>query len=130
MGLGIGLSSSSYDNKSESIINVTVVAPPVAPVAKRHPLNPNPKNCVIKGTVSFNDFVLMVVVYPNCTNYEGRKLLVFKGCTTKQLKDQYESSAGIDPHFSDNKEFISPIARFEPSDEGYIMALKFMKIKT
>jgi len=34
----------------------------------------------------------------------------------------------IDPHFSKDGKFISPYARFEPTSEGWIMALKFCKL--
>jgi hypothetical protein len=34
----------------------------------------------------------------------------------------------IDPHFSDNKNFYSPIARFVPTDDGWRMAEAFCEV--
>ncbi|MHA1828612.1 MAG: hypothetical protein ACTSX6_08190 [Candidatus Heimdallarchaeaceae archaeon] len=34
----------------------------------------------------------------------------------------------IDPHFSENKSFYSPIARFISTNEGWNMAIDFCKI--
>ena len=50
------------------------------------------------------------------------KILVFKSTVRKILQQKL-----IDPHFSDNKNFISPIARFEPTKEGWNMACELVK---
>ena len=83
--------------------------------------NPNPKRCTIIQVQKINDFLLMMVNYPNCTNYEGNKILVFEGVEQDKVVCQ-KILHGIDPHFSDNKSFISPVARFEPSKRGWNMA--------
>ena len=56
--------------------------------------------------------------YPDCHNYEGNKILVFLDTTREELEKQ----KAIDPHFSDNPDFISPVARFEPTVRGLVMA--------
>ena len=82
--------------------------PPVPP-------NPDPSNYKILRGWSYDEAYLVIELqYPDCTNYEGRKILVFKA-SLKSLLAQKK----IDPHFSENKDFISPIARFEPTDEGW-----------
>ena len=42
---------------------------------------------------------------------------------TKEELIKQGKDVGIDPHFSDNKKYHSPIARFEPTDRGWEMAL-------
>lgn len=71
----------------------------------------------------FNDkYLLIKIVYPDCNNYEGIKILLFENCTLQDLLQQRL----IDPHFSDNKSLHSPIARFEPILKGWFIALKFI----
>jgi len=53
------------------------------------------------------------VRYHNAKNYEGIKILVYKG----------EAPAKLDPHFCESHQ--SPIARFEPTKNGWNMALAF-----
>lgn len=68
-------------------------------------------------------YTIVKLHYPSCTNYEGVKILVYKNVTIKELVKLEH----IDPHFSDSKEFYSPIARFEPTDEGWRNAVSFCK---
>jgi len=53
------------------------------------------------------------VKYWNATNYEGVKILVYQGALPARL----------DPHFCDKHK--SPIARFEPTERGWMMAAAF-----
>jgi len=39
-----------------------------------------------------------------------------------------EKQGAIDPHFSDNHKYISPIARFVPTEEGLAMAKKLCEV--
>lgn len=55
--------------------------------------------------------------YPNCTNYEGNKILV------TSFYPGHKSS--LDPHFCPNSGII---ARFEPTDEGFENALNFAEL--
>jgi len=81
--------------------------------------NPNPENYEIIWSQVFYSYLILIIKYPDCINYEGKKILVFdKNITLEQLEKQGK----IDPHFSNNKNFISPIARFEPTQRGLIMA--------
>lgn len=85
--------------------------------------NPDPKKFSIKREYRKGDFLILKVNYHDCTNYEGNKILVFKGCTIVDLAQQ----GAIDPHFSDNERFISPVARFKPDEEGWRMAEFFVE---
>lgn len=86
--------------------------------------NPDPTKYKIILHKEQNGFLLVLINYPNCTNYEGNKILLYKGVTYNQLVSQKV----IDPHFSENKRFKSPIARFEPTDYGWELGLKLMNI--
>ena len=86
--------------------------------------NPDPSNWIINDYWDDGDYLLVDITYPDCTNYEGRKHLLYKGVTLKKLKAQKL----IDPHFSESKKYYSPIARFEPTMKGWGMAMKFMEM--
>jgi hypothetical protein len=100
MGLGgMIVSSSSYDNESESLPN------------------PDPSNFSILRSKEVGDCLVIEIKYHDCTNYEGKKIMVYK-CTLDELMNQKL----VDPHFSENKEFKSPFARFEPTKDGWSIA--------
>ena len=86
-------------------------------------VNPNPRNYVILRSLELNGHLLVTVKYPDCINFEGHKILLFQDLTLDQLKLQKI----IDPHFSDNKKFHSPFARFEPTTWGWTVAETVMK---
>lgn len=101
-------SNSSYDS------------PPCEKVIEKSPNypNPNPNNYEIIRFYEYNNNLLVEIKYLDCTNYEGRKILYYENCTLADLIKQ----KSIDPHFSENKKYHSPIARFEPTVNGWIMA--------
>lgn len=82
--------------------------------------NPDPRNYEIVASQKIGEFLIVQVFYPDCTNYEGRKTLMFEGVTIDELVNQ----GSIDPHFAENKDFHSPVARFEPTPKGWEMAQK------
>ena len=85
---------------------------------------PNPANFDILKKWAMNDvknpdhWLVLKIRYHGCTNYEGLKILVFRGVTLEKLMQQRL----IDPHFSNKKSWISPVARFEPTNMGWDMA--------
>ena len=79
-------------------------------------LNPNPKNFKVTCTLCYGEYLLIEVLYPDCKNYEGKKLILYKGIKLEDLLAQ----GRIDPHFVEDK--FSPIARFKPDMEGLKMA--------
>lgn len=102
MGLSIGFSRSSYDCPA-----------PAKPLP-----NPNPMNYSILKHEQIGRFLLLKVRYHDCTNYEGEKILLFENCTFPQIQKQKK----IDPHFSENKNYHSPVVRFAPTERGEFMA--------
>ena len=83
--------------------------------------NPKPDNyTIIRYEHRFYKkikYLIVEILYHDCTNYEGRKLMVFKCSLQELLSQKY-----IDPHFCDDESVISPIARFEPTSRGWYMA--------
>lgn len=109
MGLYFGRSKSSkssYDNSSNTISSN---------------FNPDPFKYKIIKYSNINEYLIVMIRYDDCVNYEGIKILVYKDVDLIKLINQKH----IDPHFSDSKKFHSPIARFVPTEEGYQMAIKF-----
>ena len=73
--------------------------------------NPNPKRFVIEDIYTYTRCHVLVVKYPDCTNFEGKKILLVKG--EFRLKDE------LDPHFCEDNNII---ARFRPTDMGLKLA--------
>lgn len=86
-------------------------------------INPDPDNYKVVEAYEKNGFIVLKINYPNCTNYEGLKILVFHGITMIDLINQRK----IDPHFFESKQYASPIVRFEPTVRGWEMALRFIE---
>lgn len=83
--------------------------------------NPNPKKFKILKQIPYEGYFILEVQYPDCTNYEGRKIMVFDKFDIADAEQN-----GLDPHFCDSKH-QSPIARFEPTEEGLLNAYLFIK---
>lgn len=107
-------SSCKCNSNKNTIIETTKVTFP----------NPNPNNYKIEKLILHLDkgYVLVLINYPDCTNFEGNKILVYKNVDPSTIIN----AKFLDPHFCNNDEHPSPIARFIPTDEGWEMALKFI----
>jgi translation elongation factor EF-4 len=115
MGLGFGMSSCRCSTPQPQIIERIVEK-----IVEKFP-NPNPKNFKILQITQVGKNVLLVVQYPDCTNYEGKKVMVYRNVKASEIKKMNF----LDPHFCDNH--ISPFARFEPTEEGIDEAYNFAK---
>lgn len=113
MGLNFVCSSDSYPSDKYAYKEVPIDALP----------NPNPSNYKIIDTLTVGNFLIVEIVYPDCKNYEGKKILVYEGVTWQQLRSQKL----IDPHFSNKPGYFSPIARFEPTKRGFVLAERFAR---
>lgn len=88
--------------------------------------NPDPRNWKIIKSEEIGTHLIVMMQYPDCTNYEGKKILMFENVSMAGLMGQKL----IDPHFfpnNNNFKFKSPIARFEPTDRGWEMAKKLAR---
>lgn len=83
-------------------------------------MNPNPKNFKIEALVEIEN-TYVEVFYPDAKNYEGRKIMVYKGKVAEQIMKATE----LDPHFQ--PEGLTPIARFAPTLEGKYLAMQLTK---
>lgn len=96
-----------------SMISKRCLSSPYA--AASPPSNPDPANFVIYNEQlvesNNNNFLVLSVKYPDCTNFEGNKILVYIGYRTS-FELLSNSEGKLDPHFSN--ESTSPIARFSP----------------
>jgi hypothetical protein len=88
---------------------------------KTCPGNPNPAMFKLVRTVEVKNCTVALLQYVGCTNYEGSKIVVWKGVSAKWLKEQ----TVIDPHFTEDGAII---ARFVPTDEGWEMAKMFAMV--
>jgi len=79
--------------------------------------DPNPSNWSLIKRVDYNNAHVVKVQYHDCTNYEGMKIMVYKG--------HYNPIKHRDPHFAETLD--APIARFEPTDEGWNNACTFAR---
>lgn len=96
---------------SKSVADIKSSSPPRLP-------NPVPTNFRVMRTHELGKSFAIEVRYPDCTNYEGRKIMVYHNTKLKKLLAQ----GSLDPHFCGSKNYISPIARFRPTDLGWELA--------
>lgn len=82
---------------------------------------PNPTSFEIILSKGFSKSCVLVVRYFGCTNFEGKKVLVFKS-PLKEIEDMAKN--GLDPHFFEDS---SMVARFVPNVEGIDMAYDLAK---
>lgn len=86
--------------------------------------NPDPSKYRILYSYQLPTFFAVTIEYEGCTNTEGKKILVFKG----KYEDLIAQKV-IDPHFSFKKTYMSPIARFTPTEEGWSDAMEYCNRK-
>lgn len=79
-----------------------------------NPSAPSPTNWVILDTYKRKNAYVLKLHYPDCTNFEGIKIVVYPG--------KFKSLDERDPHFSEEEN--SPIARFRPTELGWKLACK------
>jgi len=79
---------------------------------------PNPEEFRVMRTEGYGGkSVVLEVYYPQCNNYEGRKILVFK--THRHIKE-FAHGKTLDPHFNEHDPAL--VARFQPTELGWAMA--------
>lgn len=116
MGISpFGHSKSSFDSYGSN--NNTVIKEKIVKVKAP---NPDPEKFTLLSSEVINGYLALEIKYDGCTNFEGHKLLLFdRNVNLKNILLQNNNK--IDPNFSNNQAFISPIARFVPNDNGWRM---------
>ncbi|MBD99750.1 MAG: hypothetical protein CMO34_07915 [Verrucomicrobia bacterium] len=79
---------------------------------------PNPDNFEVLREKQYGSVWFSIIRYPNCTNYEGKKVLITK------IRPSYMKT--LDPHFNEDGNII---ARFRPTEEGIRDGIDFAKMK-
>jgi len=87
--------------------------------------NPNPERFKILQNENIGKYTILLIYYPDCTNYEGKKILVFENLNNEDLSLRKV----IDPHFCTDG-CSGLIARFIPTDNGFNMARKLCNLLT
>jgi hypothetical protein len=108
----MGLSPFSSHHEEKEYITIGGLIPKAG--------NPNPKNFQVLRFREIGRVAVLEVRYPDCSNYEGRKILVMDNMPRMNLKD----IRFLDPHFYSRSNLI---ARFVPTEMGWDMAVKFAK---
>ena len=71
--------------------------------------NPDPKRWKLLALDTFPNAYVMLVQYLDCTNFEGKKIMLYEG--------KYAEMVHRDPHFALGTS--GPVARFRPDDTGW-----------
>ena len=87
--------------------------------------NPRPTNFRIEESFDQGSACVLHVVYPDCTTYEGSKILVFRDPLATVLQ-RVEELGYLDPHFLEEDETL--VARFRPTEEGQALAIAFCEL--
>lgn len=82
--------------------------------------NPNPLRFEILETFEVNGYLVVKINYPDCTNFEGDKILVFVNTNLAELMLQ----ESLDPHFTSESNLV---ARFIPTQKGWAAAVEFAR---
>lgn len=80
--------------------------------------NPDPSRWTLIREYQAHAAYVVELVYHDCTNFEGRKIMVFRGKFVLTWSD-----GAVDPHFHDSD--LSPLARFIPTEQGWNWACAF-----
>ena len=117
--MGIGIFGSSFSRLESSSSRTACGSGGGSPL----PGDPIPTNFKFLKTHEAGKYTVTEILYPDASNYEGRKIAIYK-CDIKTL----HKAIRLDPHFNEKTGKLVPIARFEPTEQGWNMALKLMEI--
>lgn len=78
--------------------------------------NPDPSRWQLTWVKEYKGAYVLKVRYLDCTNFEGEKIMVFRGKFDIEMMGK-----PLDPHFTESPS--SPVARFKPDGEGMKLAL-------
>lgn len=81
--------------------------------------DPNPTRFIIKYLEPHGDFLIAIVEYPDCLNYEGKKIIVFQGL----IEEEINKLKWLDPHFTEDSKIV---ARLVPTVQGLKLARKMV----
>lgn len=71
--------------------------------------NPSPDRWTLIEKAEYANGYVLRVKYHDCTNFEGVKIMVYRG--------KYTPRRSLDPHFYEGDD--APVARFRPDSDGW-----------
>jgi hypothetical protein len=77
--------------------------------------NPSPDRWTLLEKAEYKGGYVLRVRYHDCTNFEGVKVMVYRG--------KYAPQRSLDPHFCYGPD--SPVARFRPDEAGWEAACAY-----
>lgn len=80
---------------------------------------PNPHRFEIVSAVQVGKALVAAVTYPDCTTFEGKKVIVFENMTKAELQSMW----ALDPHFAEGSKII---ARVRP--DQWVLALEIAEL--
>lgn len=86
--------------------------------------DPDPRRFKILRVSQIGECLIVKLKYPDCTNYEGRKILVYRSLTEKRFR----RLKSVDPHFCESSRHPSPMARFTPTSDGWRDAVRLCRL--
>lgn len=98
-----------------------LAAEPVAQAPSPAPGDPIPARFHIVRTFALGPLVAAEIVWPDARNYDGRKVAVYRAT----LADLANAKT-LDPHFAEQRGALVPIARFEPTVQGWNLATELV----
>ena len=79
--------------------------------------NPRPDRWTLLQKAEYANGYVLRVKYHDCTNFEGVKVMVYRG--------HYTPRRSLDPHFYEGSD--APVARFRPDNDGWSSACAFAR---
>ena len=86
--------------------------------------NPNPFNYIMQRYAVSELGILVEVKYPDCTTFEGNKIILYRG--NNLSIDQLKREKSLDPHFQKGLKIFKPFARLEPTEDGWLCGLRLL----
>lgn len=86
------------------------------------PGDPNPARFEFLRLEHIGAFCVAEVLYPDAKNFDGKKIAVYRA-----TPEELWRTSRLDPHFQEKRGPLVPIARFEPTPEGWEMAVWLAK---
>jgi len=81
------------------------------------PGDPNPARFEFLRLERIGSYCVAEALYPDAKNFDGKKIAVYRA-----TPDELRSTTRLDPHFQERRGPLVPVARFEPTTEGWEMA--------
>jgi len=88
-----------------------------APVPDLPVGDPNPVKFEIRRIDVYGKYIVAEVRWPDATNFDGVKIAIYQATPAELI-----TAKRLDPHFSENIGPLVPIARFEPTERGWLLA--------